>query len=76
MYAADIGFTGRLETFSFHGLLAGNTWQPPRMVLGPVATGGFDGVVLWAAAVGVGRNVTRPVAEAFAVPAAVGAPGR
>src|SRR5580692_4122633 len=75
MYSADIGLTGRLETFSFHGLLDGKTWQPPRTVFAPDATGGLLDVVC-VVAVGSGRAVARAVAAAFAVAAALGEPGR
>src|SRR5579863_8247664 len=70
-----MGLTGRLETFSFHGLFAGKTWQPSSTVFAPDATGGFVEVVC-VVAVGFGRAVAFAVAAALAVAAAVGEPGR
>jgi hypothetical protein len=76
IYVADIGLTGRFATFSFQGLLDGNTWQPPRMVVGPEATGGFAGVVVCAAAVVAGLAVARAPAAAVATADGVAGPGR
>ncbi len=51
--------------FWFQGLFVGKTWQPPRMVRGPDAAGGFVEVVR-AVGFGVGLAVARAVALAGA----------
>ena len=77
MYCADIGLTGSLETFSFQGLLLGNTWQPRRIVFGPETAGGRVGAlctVIFPVVLGVARAVTADFVAADADAEAVGEP--
>src|SRR5471032_1184199 len=73
-----MGLTGRFDTFSFHALFAGKTWQPPRTVLPAVGGGAGAGVCETWGMIGMDVCVGFAVAEAraAAVAAAVAGPGR
>jgi hypothetical protein len=75
MYVDDIGLSGALAMFWFHGLLVGKTWHPPTMVRGPDAAAGLVELV-WDAGFALGLAVARAVDAGCADADAVGGPGR